>query len=215
MIKLRFPRRLRRTSRSPYAGQSGLQIELGCGQNKRAGFIGIDKQRFPDVDVVMDLNTERLPFDDDSVDYVYTSHAFEHIQNYHFVLQEIFRVCQDMATVEIWTPYGKSNDAFLFGHDMFFTETHFKHICYEYDRFYLGESQGYFDWYATHYNLYPAIAETLTAMSIPMDFALEHMFNIALEWGVFMHVRKDANHAPGPQVPEKRFFYGREQPVLV
>ena len=192
-----------------------LQIELGCGQNKRAGFIGIDNQEFPGVDIALDLNRDKLPFEDGSVSYVYTSHAFEHIQNYHLVLQEIFRVCQDQATVEIWTPYGKSNDGFLFGHSLFFTETHFKHICYEYDRFYLESCKGYFEWYATHYNLYPGIAEELSGMNIPMDFALEHMFNIALEWGVFMRVRKDADRAPGPQIPARSYFYGREQAVEV
>lgn len=192
-----------------------LQIELGCGQNKRSGFIGIDYQDLPGVDIALDLNREKLPFEDDTVSYVYSSHAFEHIQNYHLVLQEIFRVCTHMATVEIWTPYGKSNDGFLFGHTLFFTEAHFKHICYEYDRFYLEKSDGYFDWFATHYNLFPGIADQLRSMNIPLEFALEHMFNIAMEWGVFMHVRKDADRAPGPQLPEKSFFYGREQRVEV
>ena len=190
--------------------EAKLQIELGCGQNKRSGFIGIDNQPFPGVDIALDLNHEKLPFEDNSVSYVYSSHAFEHIQNYHLVLQEIFRVCEHMATVEIWTPYGKSNDGFLFGHSLFFTETHFKHICYEYDRFYLEDSKGYFDWYATSYNLFPNILATLATMNIPIDFALDHMFNIALEWGVFLHVRKDADRAPGPQIPQKSYFYGRE-----
>ena len=48
-------------------------------------------------------------------------------------LREIMRVAKDGATVEIWTPYGKSNDAFLLGHRNFYTETHWKHICFEYD----------------------------------------------------------------------------------
>lgn len=129
---------------------------------------------------------------DDSVDYLYNSHAFEHFGNYPFILQEIFRVCRPMATVEIWTPYGKSNDGLLFGHHTFFTETHFKHICYEYDRFYLQESPGYFEWRASHYNLFPGIVEQLQSMGITLEFALDHMFNIALEWGTFLCVRKDA-----------------------
>jgi len=112
--------------------------------------------------------------------------------------------------MEIWTPYGKSNDGFLFGHHTFMTETHFKHICYEYDRFYLGESKGYFDWYESHYNLFPEILETLQSMNIPLDFAIDHMFNIALEWGVFMKVKKDKDRAMSPQYPKKMYSYGRD-----
>lgn len=191
--------------------EQALQIELGCGSAKQPGFIGLDYQAFPGVDIVTDLNEEPLPFEDDSVDYVYSSHAFEHLDNYLHVFREIFRVCRPEATVEIWTPYGKSNDGFLFGHHTFFTEAHFKHVCFEYDRFYLGECKGYFNWFRSHYNLYPQIAEHLKTMNIPLEFALEHMFNIAMEWGVFLRVRKDAAAAPGPQYPEHRYSYGRDQ----
>jgi SAM-dependent methyltransferase len=194
---------------------TGLRIELGCGQHKQPGFIGIDTLDAPGVDVVLDLNNENLPFEDDSVGYVYSNHAFEHFANYRAILKEIFRVSRPGATVEIWTPYGKSNDGLLFGHNTFFTETSFKHICYEYDRFFLEASPGYFQWLESHYNLWPGISDHLEAMGIPIDFALDHMFNIALEWGVFLSVRKDADRAPGPQIPERKYFYGRADPVFV
>ena len=189
------------------------RIEIGCGNNKRAGFFGIDFQQFPAVDLLLNVETERLPFADNSITYVYSSHTFEHLTNFPFVMQEIFRVCANEATVEIWTPYGKSNDGFLFGHQIFFTETHFKHICFEYDRFYLGSRNGYFEWQLTHYSLYPNILSTLEHLEIPLEFALEHMFNIVLEWGVFLKVRKGFDRAPGPQVPQRKYSYGRERIV--
>jgi SAM-dependent methyltransferase len=184
-------------------------IELGCGNNKRAGFFGIDVAPGPQVDLILDIQRQPLPFRDDSVDYVYSSHTFEHLTGFPFVLREIFRVCRHEATVEIWTPYGKSNDGMLFGHYTFLTETSFKHICFEYDRFYLGECAGYFDWFRTHYNLYPGIVEELRQLGIPLGFAMEHLFNICLEWGVFLKVRKDSQRAPGPQAPERVYSYGR------
>jgi len=113
------------------------------------------------------------------------------------------------AAVEIWTPYGKSNDGLLFGHYIFFTETSFKHICFEYDRFYLGEAHGYFDWRRSAYNLVPGIQASLKEMDIPLDFALEHMFNICMEWGVLLTVNKDVARAPGPQAQERIFVEGR------
>jgi SAM-dependent methyltransferase len=191
------------------------KIELGCGANKRDGFFGIDIADGPAVDLVLDIERQPLPFADDSIDHVYTSHAFEHLVNYQYVLREIMRVCKPGAIVEIWTPYGKSNDGFLFGHTTFITETHFKHICYQYDRFYLGETPGYLDWEKSQYVLFPGIAEQLHRFGIPLDFALDHMFNIALEWGVFLRVKKDVAVAPGPQIPALEFGYTRDGRVEV
>jgi SAM-dependent methyltransferase len=187
------------------------RIELGCGDNKRQGFFGIDIASGLQVDLVLDIERQPLPFRDDSVDHVYSSHTFEHLTAFPFVLREIFRVCRHEATVEIWTPYGKSNDGMLFGHFTLMTETSFKHICFEYDRFYLGDCPGYFEWFRTHYSLYPGIAERLGELGIPFDFALEHLFNICLEWGVFLRVRKDGPRAPGPQIPERIYSYGRDK----
>ena len=39
--------------------QTGLQIELGCGPNKRPGFVGIDNQEFPGVDIALDVNVDK------------------------------------------------------------------------------------------------------------------------------------------------------------
>jgi SAM-dependent methyltransferase len=177
------------------------RIELGCGSNKREGFFGIDIADAPGVDLVMDYEKTPLPFPVNSIDYVYSSHSFEHINSPQGILRELIRVCKHGATVEIWTPYGKSDDGMLFGHHIFYSESSFKHICFEYDRFYLADSPGYFDWKKTHYNLHPSILPDLSKLRIPLDFALRHMFNVALEWGVFLLVDKSAGKAPGPQYP--------------
>ncbi len=186
------------------------KLELGCGNVKRKGFFGIDILPSPVVDLVLDIETHKLPFADSSIDHIYTSHTFEHLTEYRFVLQEIMRVAKPNALVEIWTPYGKSNDGMLFGHFTFLSETSFKHICFEYDRFYLEEIEGYLLWEKSHYNLFPGIVEQLKAMKIPLDFALDHLFNIALEWGVFLRVKKSPRYkkAPGPQYPKSVFYYG-------
>jgi hypothetical protein len=192
------------------------RIELGCGSHKRTGFFGIDIQPSPATDLVLDIERERLPFADASVDYVYSSHTFEHLEapgSPLHTLHEIMRVAKHGATVEIWTPYGKSNDAFLLGHRNFYTETHWKHICFEYDEFYFGNVPGRFLWTETHYVLYPGIVERLRPLRLPLEFALEHMFNIALEFGVFLQVDKRALRATSPQFPQAKYFYSRGQPI--
>lgn len=190
------------------------QLELGCGRNKREGFFGIDILEAPCVDLVMDYENNPLPFENDSIDYVYSSHSFEHITRHPQVFRELLRICRHDATMEIWTPYGKSDDGMLFGHHTFFSESSFKHICYEYDRFYLGDQHGYFLWERSHYNLHPGILEGLRDTRISLDFALTHMFNVALEWGVFLRVKKDAPHAPGLQYPIREYSVaGRAGPL--
>jgi len=96
----------------------------------------------PEVDRVLDIERERLPFADDSVEHLYSSHTFEHLTapgSPIQTLREIMRVMRHGGVVEIWTPYGKSDDGLLFGHGVFYTEAHWKHICYMYDDFYLGQ----------------------------------------------------------------------------
>jgi hypothetical protein len=198
------------TSFPPIINPMITRIDLGCGEKKREGFWGVDFCPGPAVDLVLNIESERLPFEDNSIEHVFSSHTFEHLSYLPFPLQEIFRVCKDDALVEIWTPYGKSNDAFALGHQLFLNEAHWEQICYENDRLFLGESKGYFDWEKTQYHLQLGIISTLETMGIPLEFAIEHFFNIAIEWAVFLRVKKNEDRAPGRQYPQKVFSYGRD-----
>lgn len=97
----------------------GLKLDLGCGQNKREGFHGVDIAQTDGVDTVCDLFQDRWPFDDDTVDEAFSSHVVEHAYPVggprdgliHF-MNELHRVCRHDATVEIVHPYGLSKRAF-------------------------------------------------------------------------------------------------------
>jgi len=184
-------------------------IDIGCGSNKRHGFIGVDIAPSDGVDHVMNFETDRLPFEDNSVDHVFSNHSFEHIHSPQNILREIIRVCKHGALVEIWTPYLKSNDAFLLGHFSFYNESVWKHICFEYDDFYFKDAPGRFDWRETRYVLSPKILEKLKQNGVQFEFALEHMFNIALEFGVYISVDKTVRKATSPQYPNVFAGYSR------
>jgi len=67
-------------------------LELGCGNSKKvANAIGVDSFDGIDVDVVADLN-QGLPFEDGSIDEIYSFHFLEHVENLDFILKEIHRV---------------------------------------------------------------------------------------------------------------------------
>lgn len=52
-----------------------MKIDVGCGEDKQAGYVGVDPFVPTDVQAFM----WALPFPDGSVDEVYSSHALEHI----------------------------------------------------------------------------------------------------------------------------------------
>lgn len=79
-------------------------VELGCGKTKQAGFIGVDRYPFEGVDIVADLNGT-FPFEDSSVDVIYTSHALEHLDSLENTVKEMYRICRDNAICIVLVPY--------------------------------------------------------------------------------------------------------------
>jgi|694.fasta_scaffold41825_7 predicted SAM-dependent methyltransferase len=66
-----------------------IGINLGCGAKKKEGFIGVDFVEAPNVDFFLNMEKESLPFEDYSIDYVFSSHFLEHIENHLFVLVKL------------------------------------------------------------------------------------------------------------------------------
>ncbi|MFC4860144.1 methyltransferase domain-containing protein [Pseudomonas sp. MAHUQ-62] len=82
------------------------KIDLGCGKRKQEGFIGVDRFPMPDVDVVADID-EQLPFEDNSIDLLFSSHSLEHVRDLMATMREIYRVCRHGAQVCIVAPYNE------------------------------------------------------------------------------------------------------------
>jgi len=80
-------------------------LHIGCGVHKVPGAVGLDITALPGVDVVLDLDKEKLPFDDNTFDIVYAHHVLEHLRNLADVLGEIHRVCKPGAIIDILVPY--------------------------------------------------------------------------------------------------------------
>ena len=91
-----------------------VKLDIGCGPNKKEGFIGIDQFPMEGVDVVMDVRKERLPYDDGSVDEIYASHFLEHLTALERVhlLNEAYRVLKHGGTMTVITPHWASNRAY-------------------------------------------------------------------------------------------------------
>lgn len=91
-----------------------IRLDLGCGKNKRQGFVGVDVVPFDNVDVVIDLSNGKWPWEDESVDEVYSSHFVEHLEageRIHFV-NELYRVLKVGAKAQIIVPHWSSCRAY-------------------------------------------------------------------------------------------------------
>ena len=91
-----------------------MKIDLGCGKNKKEGFIGVDQYSMEGVDVVLDIGASPWPWEDNSVDEAHCSHFLEHLTNLdnkweriHF-FNELCRVLKPGATCTIIIPHWAS-----------------------------------------------------------------------------------------------------------
>lgn len=92
--------------------KSGIRLDIGCGRNKQPGFVGMDMQDLPGVDVVHDWNIYPWPLPDECVLLAMASHVIEHVNpaegNFLRWMDELWRVCKVDAEVAITAPHGSS-----------------------------------------------------------------------------------------------------------
>lgn len=106
-----------------------MKLNLGCGNKRIDGFIGVDKFPCDAVDVIADLN-DKLPFDDDSVEEIYMDNVIEHIFDIPALFLEIRRICKASGLVTIYTPHFAScaswRDPTHVHHLSYFSMNHFE-----------------------------------------------------------------------------------------
>lgn len=88
-----------------------IKINLGCGYRPREGWINIDIDPAVNPNVVRNIE-KGLPFSDSVADEVYASHVLEHVNDFFFVMQEIWRVCINGAIIKIIVPHWQYQAAF-------------------------------------------------------------------------------------------------------
>lgn len=91
-----------------------VKIDLGCGPNKKEGFVGVDQFAFPNVDHVVQIAKEPLPFEDGSVEEVHASHFVEHLTAAErcYLMNDLFRVMKPGAKMQMIVPHWGSNRAY-------------------------------------------------------------------------------------------------------
>jgi hypothetical protein len=90
-----------------------IRLDIGCGKNKKEGFIGVDQYAMAGVDKVMDVR-KRWPWKNDSVSEVHCSHFIEHLTANERIqfLNEMHRVMKKGAKCTLIAPHWASNRAY-------------------------------------------------------------------------------------------------------
>jgi predicted SAM-dependent methyltransferase len=87
-------------------------LDVGCGNSKIPGAVGIDRVPGPQVDVVHDLNTFPWPLASDRFQIIKLWSVLEHLEDILGTLEEVYRVARPGATVLVGTPHFSSANAY-------------------------------------------------------------------------------------------------------
>lgn len=120
---------------------SELNLEIGCGDKKHwrmdKDYIRVDVVDYGQ-DIVWDVE-KGIPLPDNSCNYIYASHVFEHFSDYIGVVNECHRVLNKVGELYIVSPTVDSEKAFLPTHVNFFNKYTFDFFQYEsYAQDYMG-----------------------------------------------------------------------------
>jgi hypothetical protein len=90
-----------------------IKLDLGCGKNKKEGFLGVDRRKFPGVDLVQDL-LKPWQWKNDTVEEIHMSQVMEHFTGIQrvFIVNEMYRVLQKGGKATVITPHWCSNRAY-------------------------------------------------------------------------------------------------------
>lgn len=122
-----------------YIGDKNLHI--GCGNKIFEKFINIDING-ENVDLIHDLN-KPLPYEENTIDLIFSDNVFEHIDNVVDLIQDCLRVLKPDSYLIIKVPYFKSSWAYIdLTHKNFFT---IKSMDYFIKDKYANKEYRYFD----------------------------------------------------------------------
>lgn len=87
-------------------------LDVGCGNSKIPGAVGIDLIPGPQIDVVHDLDQVPWPLESNAFQVIRLWSVVEHLRNLVAVMEEVHRVARPGAMVLIGTPHFSSANAY-------------------------------------------------------------------------------------------------------
>jgi SAM-dependent methyltransferase len=94
------------------ANRRHMRLDVGCGQKKRPGFIGIDVVAGEGVDIVHDLTALPWPIEDNAAEEIVLDNVIEHLPDTVKTFDELHRIARPGCRVEMIYPYWRSFGAY-------------------------------------------------------------------------------------------------------
>lgn len=83
-----------------------MKINIGSGIKRIPGYLNIDNDSKAKPDFVLDLESDILPFEDNTIDHVIAHHILEHLGDGFFhCFKELYRVCKHNTLIDIRVPH--------------------------------------------------------------------------------------------------------------
>lgn len=87
--------------------RKGIRLDVGCGEGKQPGFVGMDIRQLPGVDIVHNIEVFPWPLGSESCVLIVASHVVEHIKPWFSIsfMDECWRLLEENGELAISTPY--------------------------------------------------------------------------------------------------------------
>ncbi|WP_442481937.1 class I SAM-dependent methyltransferase [Aeoliella sp. SH292] len=89
-----------------------VKIDVGCGQTKRPGWVGLDVVDLPGVDICHDLKQFPWPIESDTASEIILDNVIEHLPDTVATMNELHRITAKGGKVELLYPYFRSKGAY-------------------------------------------------------------------------------------------------------
>lgn len=96
-------------------------LDIGCGNSKTPGALGIDSNPATQADVFHDLNSFPWPLPANTFNQIICSHIVEHVDDLIKFMEEVHRLSQSGAKIKIVTPHFSSRFSYT-------DPTHVRHL---------------------------------------------------------------------------------------
>ena len=90
-----------------------MKLNIGCGNKRIEGYLGVDKFRCDAADYICDIENEKLPFEDNTITGIILDNAIEHFFDIPKVINELVRVSRKGTIIKIITPHFSSLSSWI------------------------------------------------------------------------------------------------------
>ena len=106
-----------------------MKLHIGCGYEHMEGYVNTDIIQLPAVDKIFNLDTFPYPFEDNSIDEIYSAHVLEHVSDLGKTMEEFTRICKPWAEIKVIVPYFSNPGTWAdYTHKRWFTTATFQYF---------------------------------------------------------------------------------------